>query len=81
VQRLVTSPQGRNGEQRDGTILVTDDHVTFAEAGASVVDDVPGLHAFALPVAQARRQDRLLTPLDRTPAEAAGLKVLTGENR
>jgi DNA-binding NarL/FixJ family response regulator len=47
VRRAVTAPRGTNGRQRDRTILVVDDHVTFAEACASVIDDVPGLHAFA----------------------------------
>jgi DNA-binding NarL/FixJ family response regulator len=45
--RSVTVPPGRSRKPRDRAILVADDHVTFAEALASVLDDVPGLHAFA----------------------------------
>jgi DNA-binding NarL/FixJ family response regulator len=47
VGRAVNSPQGRHSQQRERTILVVDAHLTFAEACASVVDDVPGLHALA----------------------------------
>lgn len=37
----------RDSKQRDSTILVVDDHVTFAEALASVLDARAGLRAFA----------------------------------
>jgi DNA-binding NarL/FixJ family response regulator len=47
VGRAVNAPQWGNSQQRDRTILVVDAHVTFAEACASVIDDVPGLYAFA----------------------------------
>ena len=38
---------GRSRNPHDRTILVVDDHVIFAEAIASAVDNVPGLRAFA----------------------------------
>jgi DNA-binding NarL/FixJ family response regulator len=47
VPRSAASFSGRRSKQHDTTILVVDDHVTFAEALASVLDDVPGLHASA----------------------------------
>jgi DNA-binding NarL/FixJ family response regulator len=46
----------RSGKQRDRTVLVVDDHVTLAEALASLLTEVPGLHAFpATTVEEARR--------------------------
>jgi hypothetical protein len=47
VRLPVALSSARGSKQRDRTILVVDDHVAFAEALASVVEDVPGLHAFA----------------------------------
>jgi DNA-binding NarL/FixJ family response regulator len=45
--RSVATSAGGSGEPPDMTILVVDDHVSFAEALAFMLDDVPGLHAFA----------------------------------
>jgi len=42
VRPPVALSSARGSKQRDRTILVVDDHVAFAEALASVVDDVPG---------------------------------------
>ena len=51
-----TSPPGPGSRQSDRAVLVVDDHVTFAEAFASMLDDVPGLRAFAATtVADAQR--------------------------
>lgn len=47
ARRSVTVPSGWRRKPRDRPVLVVDDHVTFAEALASVLDGVPGLHAFA----------------------------------
>lgn len=47
VRRSRTVSPDRSRNPYDRTILVVDDHVIFAEAVASVVDTVPGLHAFA----------------------------------
>jgi DNA-binding NarL/FixJ family response regulator len=44
--RPTTSPS-RSSRPRDRTILVVDRHVTFAEALACVLNDVPGLRAVA----------------------------------
>jgi DNA-binding NarL/FixJ family response regulator len=50
----VTPDRSRNPHER--TILVVDDHVIFAEAVASAVANVPGLHAFAaITIEEARR--------------------------
>jgi DNA-binding NarL/FixJ family response regulator len=52
---VIFSP-GSSGKPRDGTVLVVDDHVTFAEALASLLAEVPGLRAFpATTVKEARR--------------------------
>ena len=61
----MTAPSGqysadvsrRWGRKRDdSTILVLDDHVAFAEALASVLDEVPGFHAFEVTtIAEAQR--------------------------
>jgi DNA-binding NarL/FixJ family response regulator len=56
VRRSRTVPPGRGRNTHDRTILVVDDHVIFAEAVASAVDNVPGLHAFAaITIEEARR--------------------------
>ena len=52
---VILSP-GRDGKQCNETVLVVDDHVTFAEALASLLAEVPGLRAFpATTVEEARR--------------------------
>jgi DNA-binding NarL/FixJ family response regulator len=56
VRRSMTVPPDRSRNPYDRTILVMDDHVIFAEAVASAVDSVPGLHAFAaVTIEEARR--------------------------
>jgi DNA-binding NarL/FixJ family response regulator len=56
VRRSMNVPPGRSRTPYDRTILVVDDHVIFAEAVASAVDNVPGLHAFAaITIEEARR--------------------------
>jgi DNA-binding NarL/FixJ family response regulator len=48
--------QGRGRKPRNHTILVLDDHVAFAEALVSVLDDVPGFQAFgATTIGEAQR--------------------------
>jgi DNA-binding NarL/FixJ family response regulator len=44
--RPVATSAGQSGEPPNTAILVVDDHVSFAEALAFMLDDVPGLHAF-----------------------------------
>ena len=56
AQRLADVSRGWGRKRDDSTILVLDDHVAFAEALASVLDDVPGFHAFeATTIAEAQR--------------------------
>jgi DNA-binding NarL/FixJ family response regulator len=56
VRHLRTVSPGRSRNPHDRTILVVDDHVLFAEAVASAVDNVPGLRAFAaITIEEARR--------------------------
>jgi len=56
VRRSMNVPPDRSRTPYDRTILVVDDHVIFAEAVASAVDNVPGLHAFAaITIEEARR--------------------------
>ena len=56
VRRSMNVPPGRSHTPFDRTILVVDDHVIFAEAVASAVDNVPGLHAFAAITIEEARQ-------------------------
>ena len=56
VRRSRTFPPDRSRNTYDRTILVVDDDVIFAEAVASVIDNTPGLHAFAaITIEEARR--------------------------
>lgn len=56
MRQSATFSGGRSGNPCDSTLLVVDDHVSFAEAIASVLDNVPGLHAFAATtIEEARR--------------------------
>lgn len=47
ARRSMTVSPDRSRNPDDRTILVVDDHVIFAEALASAIDNVPGLHASA----------------------------------
>ncbi len=66
VRPPVALSSARGSKQRDRTILVVDDHVAFAEALASVVDDVPGLHAFAATTTE--QAQRAIAEFDLTSA-------------
>ena len=56
IRRSVAGSRGRAHRPSDRTILVVDGHVAFAEALASVLDDVPGLQAVeATTIAEAQR--------------------------
>ena len=56
VRRSMTASPDRSRDPYDRTILVVDDHAIFAEAVASVVDNMPWLHAFAaITIEEARR--------------------------
>jgi DNA-binding NarL/FixJ family response regulator len=56
VRRSMTVSPGRSRNPNDRKILIVDDHVIVAEAVASAVDNVPGLHAFAaITIDEARR--------------------------
>jgi DNA-binding NarL/FixJ family response regulator len=55
TRRPPAVPPGRGRESPDRAILVVDDHVTFAEALAAVLDEAPGLTAQATTIEQVQR--------------------------